>query len=80
MTDKRVRMIADARFQHEGKALRCNDEFGTDEENAKDLVSLGMAHCKPTMLEELSAELVGAAQELLPRRGTYRRRDLKSER
>jgi hypothetical protein len=36
---QRVKMIAIRSFQHEGRRVRANDEFETDEANAADLES-----------------------------------------
>lgn len=82
-----ARMIADAKFKHEGRWLKSGDEFETDIENAHDLVALSMAHFKPSTLQDLAEDVTAIppppelAEETIsaPRRGSYRRRDIKAE-
>jgi hypothetical protein len=68
-----VKMVADARFAHEGVQLKGGDEFETDLDNAKDLVAIGIAHFKRGPLADVGD---GTPHN---RRGTYRRRDVKVE-
>lgn len=69
MQDSKVKMIAEARFMHDGVRLHVNDEFDTTELNAADLVALQMARRAPGM--------VGVVVETVKR--VYRRRDLVAE-
>jgi hypothetical protein len=68
----RVKMIADAKFRHEGRMVLTNDEFETDIGNAKDLVAMRFAHFKPTTLSDLPQQMTA------PRRGSYRRHDIQT--
>ena len=70
MPDKKVLMVADARFMHGGERLHVNQEFETDEANAADLSCLGMAHRKPGVVATLVETVRGTR---------YRTRSLVSE-
>lgn len=69
MPEQRHKMIADAKFTHEGKVLRHGDAFETDEANARDLIAIGMAHMAPGVVD--------AAVDAVRR--TYRRRDMTAQ-
>ncbi len=56
MTEKTVRLIADSRFiNSDGKLVLRNGEFTTTEENAKDMISMGLAHPKPTTMQRAAS-------------------------
>jgi len=52
---QRVKMIAIRSFQHDGRRLRANDEFETDEANAADLESAFIQAAKRKPLTDESA-------------------------
>lgn len=68
----RRKMIADAKFIHEGKALSSGDEFEADEEDASALSSraIRMAHYK---VEGIVERVTNGAKR------HYRRRDMQAD-
>lgn len=76
-----VKMIAEAKFKlnpGDKELLKNGDEFTTDLENGKDLQAMGFARFKASTLEDLVEES-DEEQQPTPRRGSYRRRDVKVE-
>lgn len=74
------RMKANASFKLKAGdelPLRRGEEFETDCANAADLEALGMATRLTGMVEALNQALENS--HIVPRRNTYRRRDLKVE-
>lgn len=63
MSDKKIPMVSDASYKHDGKWLRRNDPFQCTELEADDLEALHFAHRKPAeKLPEKPVEKKAPAQ------------------